>query len=39
LAFGLILEPDPHAHYAKKTENFVELLVKRLRDTLHRRVN
>jgi len=37
LAFGLLLEPDPHMHYAKKTENFIEILVKRLRGTLHKR--
>ena len=37
LAFGLLLEPDPHAHYAKKTEKFVQLLVQRLRGSLHKR--
>ena len=37
LAFGLLLEPDPHCHYAKKTERFIEMLVKRLRGTLHKR--
>ena len=37
LAFGLLLEPDPHSHYAKKIENFIELLISRLRGSLHKR--